>query len=242
MTTMTFQPRVSRRMRLIAFAPALICVGAVALVASGWSPVPGASAAGSNVTLTGTVNSAIATDAAASGSCASLNLDFGSSWAGTPTLNTGGACVISYATNDVNGAEVKFKNNTVGEADPFCTDPDGAGPALRCSGTGGVTNVGAIGSTLNGGVNRFGIALTAIAGDGGNAAGTGVSAAAPAAVATAQWAPIPTNASAAAQLCKTTGISTTSTCSFELGLNGRGTSTQASGSYTGAINFATTLL
>jgi hypothetical protein len=240
--------KLSRRQKLIAFAPALVVGCMTAFVASGASIVPGATA--SSVNISGTVGGSVITDATPTGAgcpdvAGTRTFDVGSSWYNTPVTTFGaGVCTIAFRTNGGSGAEVRMQNANA--ADPatqvFCNDPSGAAP--RDCASGNVDNVSGTGQTLSGGADRFGIALVDAAGAAGNAAGAGVGGIEDATpnAADASWAPIPDNG-ASTVLCATTGPNpgADATCDFAIGVHGEGAG-QASGAYSAAINFATQTL
>ncbi|MCW2971936.1 MAG: hypothetical protein JWN72_209, partial [Thermoleophilia bacterium] len=238
MSTHTFAPR-SKRSRLLVFAPTLICIGVVAFIASGASIVPGANAV-TAIGVTGTVNSTFTVDPGSTGGsgitgCADESI--GTTFAATAAMSNG--CQISVTSNSVNGVTVTFDNNNAAANDAngfFCADPDTAGPLPReCGAVGALGNrVGNVSGTNKAiGANKFGLALRAVGGDGGIAAGAG----APTVDATPTtaetiWNEIHANGAGTA-LCATTGPNTTgSTCDFVFGGQGQGAA-QGAGAYTG---------
>lgn len=246
--------KLSRRQRLVAFGPALVVVGVTAVTASGLSIVNSATA--SNVDVVGTVSAATVIDATPGGAgCPDPDgggplgetMDFGGSWAGTPTvIGTAGAfCEITFASTGGSGAQLRFQNALPG-AEVFCNDPPGAAP--RSCAAGNVNDVPGIGSTLNGGTDRFGLALATVSGGAtaDNAAGTGVSPADGTPLpGDSIWAPVPDNGSPA-QMCATTGPNPDpgdeAVCGFAVGVNGEGAAVQPSGDYSGRINFSVAAL
>lgn len=244
MTPATRTKKTSTRAKLLAFAPALLAIGATAFVASGVSLVPGATA--STVSVSGTVTTSLASDPTipvdtgcpgASGGTSATATAFPAGWESTPSFIGGSTttkCTIQFEGNT--RAEVLFKNDFAGDAKSFCNDPDGAGAAARSCASGGVSDVGG-GGTLTGS-DQFGIALSALSGP----AAAGASMAAPAAsnASANMWRPVPTNAAAGTRLCATAAanVGTPALCSFALGVNGTG-GTQPSGTYSAVINFTT---
>lgn len=238
----------SRRARLLAFTPALVCIGVTAFVASGASLVPGASAV-TTVGVSGTVSSTFTADPTAGGgsgptSCTDETLtSFDSAFAASD------GCQISFTTNNINGATVTMDNALSGANDAngfFCADPAGAAPrdcgAAGAAGTEArLDNVAAVNSTIT--ADTFGVALMSIGGSGGVSAGAGAPTvnAAPTA-ATPVWNPIPANG-AGTVLCQTSGPNsgTSSTCQFKFGGRGSGAS-QGAGAYSGSLRLTTALL
>jgi hypothetical protein len=233
----------SRRARLLAFAPALVCIGVTAFVASGASLVSGASAV-TSVNVTGTVSTTLATDPVITGGggatgCADETLASGFASA----FRVSNGCQVSINSNGLNGVSVLMDNNNAAANDAngfFCVDADGAGAGARDCGTVGnqearLDNVTGVNQTVNA-ADTFGVTLMAVAGSGSPAAGTGaptLSGATPTAAA-AVWNEIPDNG-AATQLCRTAGPNTTdATCQFAFGGQGSG-ATQSSGDYSGTL-------
>ncbi|MBC7632031.1 hypothetical protein [Aeromicrobium sp.] len=244
MSTHTLAPR-SKPSRLLVFAPTLLILGVIAFVASGASVVPGASAV-TAIGVTGTVSSTFTVDPTATGGtgatgCADESL--GATFQSTAAYSNG--CRISFTANAANGVTITFDNNNAAANDAngfFCVDPDGAGVAPRDCGAAGATanrvaNVTGTSQTLAS--DKFGLALTAVGGDGGVAAGAGAPTvnAAPTS-ASAAWNQIGTNG-AGTTLCTTTGPNTTgSNCDFVFGGLGKG-AVQAAGSYGGSLRLVT---
>jgi hypothetical protein len=224
--------KLSRRQKLIAFAPALIVGCMTIYVASGASVVSGATA--STVNISGSVNGSVATDATLSG-CADTALD---------TFEAGydvtSGCTVTFAANYGAGAEVQFEDNNNGNAAFFCSDGVvGAGGTRSCAtAEDRVENVAANSAITN---DTLGIALTGMTGA-GNDTGTRGSAFIDAAdvdssptAAEAIWYPI---TDADQELCFTTLASSTSTtCTFVVGADGDAAT--ASGDYTGQIDLTT---
>lgn len=217
----------SRRQKLLAFGPALLAIGTTAIVASGASIIPGATAAN-----TLTVNGSVATTM-------SIPSDTTSACSGTAISNLGAfedgavhtspaACTISFASNSVNGVNVTVADN------------DAAAPFFK-TGAGGTDNSELDNVTPGaGGValadDSFGIALTATAGTPTPAAGANFEIDGTPATQTGGetiWGPV---GAANATICETTALTTaTQSCSFVFGVDGQG-ATQTSGSYTGVAN------
>jgi len=244
MSTKTHMPR-NKRMCLLAFAPTLVCIGAVAFIASGASIVPGASAVTTAVAVDGTVNSTFTVDPGTTGGtgatgCADETL--GNAFASAPVVSNG--CRVTFTANSVNGVTITFDNNLAGANDGngfFCADPAGAAPR-DCGILGDQENrledVTGVNQALA--ADTFGLALVGVGGDGGTAAGAG----APTVDSTpnpgdASWNQIHAKNSGTA-LCATTGPNggTGSTCDFVFGGQGSGAS-QGSGVYTGSLRLVT---
>jgi len=236
----------SKRMtKLLAFLPAALVIGVTAIVASGMSVVSGATAA-STVGVTGNVSSSFSTSPGVTGGggltgCSDETLG---------TFSNGFApsngCTITFSSNNVNGADVVFSNDTtgVGQSEAFfCSDGvDGVGGTRSCAtDLGRLDDAVGIGQTILNGSDRFGLALMSLSGDGTPTQGTGVSAVDADPLSTdAVWSGIPVTASPI-QLCRSTGPNTTSTdCQFKFG--GSGELSQGAGDYTGTLRLTAGLL
>ena len=219
--------KLSRRQKLIAFAPALVVGCMTVFVASGASLVPGATA--SQVNITGSVNGSISTDATMTGCAATENLaNFATSYAQTP------ACTVTFAANYASGAEIQYEDTAVAQPAFFCSDGVvGAGGTRDCSvAANRVENVAANSAITN---DTLGLGLTAVGGTGiVPTAGAGVEAAQAAAAGTAMWYPI---TDADRELCFTAAPTTNSTCTFVIGADGDAAT--GSGDYTGQIDLST---
>lgn len=219
--------KLSRRQKLIAFAPALVVGCMTAYIASGASVVSGATA--STVNITGAVNGSISTDATMTGCAATENLaNFHTAFAQTP------ACTVTFAANYASGAEIQYEDTAVAQPAFFCSDGVvGAGGVRDCSvAANRVENVGANQPITN---DTIGLCLTALGGTGVvPTAGTDVEAPQAAAAGTAMWYPI---TDADRELCFTTAPTTNSTCTFVIGADGDAAT--GSGDYTGQIDLST---
>src|SRR4051812_40691232 len=106
-------PKFSRRHKLLAFAPAVVVIGITAIVASGLSIIPGATAA-NTVVVNGTVTASMSvssdTSTAACGGGTPGILSVGDFSDGAFHAS-GGACTLTYATNDPSGAHVAISDN-----------------------------------------------------------------------------------------------------------------------------------
>ncbi|MCW2961343.1 MAG: hypothetical protein JWM90_1730 [Thermoleophilia bacterium] len=238
--------KTTKRTKLIAFVPALVVIGITAFAASGASIITGATAA-SSIGVGGSVTTSITTNPTVDGSvggtgCASETI--GTTFANASGVSDG--CQITFSSNGGNGAEVRFENaeTAAGQIEAFfCADADGAGPGTRtCTAPAGrLEDRPAAPGALA--ADQFGIALRAVAGDGGTpTAGAGVAAADASPLAgDLIWVGVPANG-ASAQLCHSTAPNTTgTTCDFVFGGYGAGTASQGSGDYTGTLNVTTTL-
>ena len=217
-----------RRHKILAFIPALVVIGVVAVTASGLSIIPGAGAA-STIGVAGTVSAGM-----------SVNPDTATACAGTSNVSVGdfsdGAfhasasdCTMSFATNSPNGANV-----TIDDADAapfFCT-----GTCVAASND-TVENVPAAagGSAL--GDDQFGVALISVAGTPAPVAGPNFELNAAPTGASTTWAPV---APAIANFCQTSALTTvTQSCTIRFAVDGQG-ATQTAGTYGGTANILAT--
>jgi hypothetical protein len=223
-------PKLSRRHKLLAFAPALVVIGITAAVASGISIIPGASAANTvtvNGTVTATMSVASDTSTAACGGGTPGILSVGDFSDGAYHAS-GGACTITYATNDPTGAHVTISDNDA-TAPFFCTAPCVAASNNAVENPAGTPGGAALAN------DQFGVALASMSGTPAPTKGTNYAAPNAAPLGTdAVWAPVGT---AAATVCTTNAATTVNeTCGVKFGVDGQG-ATQTSGSYSGVANF-----
>jgi hypothetical protein len=230
-----------RTTRLLAFGPAMVAICVTAYAASGVSVVGSATGA-STVGVSGTVSSSFSSDPGVTGGggatgCADESV--GAAFATVAGVSNG--CTVTFSSNNGTGSEIVFENDNAGAVDFFCGDPDAGGALPRDCTTNAntVDDLAGAGNDLT--AEGFGLALTAVGGDGGGTGGSGVSA--PDATPTAGesiWAGIPDQGSAA-QLCDFGGAHTTNTtCNFVFGALGKG-GTQGAGSYTGTLRLTAQL-
>lgn len=235
----------ARAGKLMAFLPAAIIITVTAIAASGASIIPGATAA-STVGVTATVSTSGSADPdLTGGDCSDNGTDetFPSgTWNTVGTGDVTDGCVIQFYTNNAAGAEVQFANADGGAAAFFCGDAD-ATAGIQIGTRDCTTDANRVEDVVGGSAitqDTFGLALKSIGGGGGNAAGSGVSAAdGTPTVAETIWHPI---ATAAAQLCTTNSPNTSgtqATCGFAFGAMGDGGS-QAAGDYYGSVDLTIT--
>lgn len=224
-------PKLSRRRKFLAFAPALVVIAATAVVASGISVIPGATAA-NTVTVNGTVTASMSlasdTSTASCGGGTPGILGVGDFSAGT--FIASGACVITYASNDPAGAHVTIVDSDA-TAPFFCTAPctNGSNNTVENATLSGGGNVGtALGN------DQFGVSLRStsgvpLPGPGANFSAADATPTGPETI----WAPVGT---AVNTVCTNAGATTTNqTCGITFGVDGQG-ATQTSGSYSGVAN------
>jgi hypothetical protein len=221
--------KLSRRHKLLAFAPALVVIGITAAVASGISVIPGASAANTvqvNGTVTASMSVSSDTNTAACGGGTPGILSVGDFSDGAFHAS-GGACTITYATNDPTGAHVTISDS---DAAPFfCTASCTAATNDSVENPAGTPGGAALAD------DQFGVSLTSMSGT--PAPTKGANYAAPDASPTgaeAIWAPV---TPATATVCTTSAATTVNeTCGVTFGVDGQG-ATQTAGNYTGTANF-----
>jgi hypothetical protein len=221
--------KLSRRHKLLAFAPALVVIGITAAVASGISLVPGAGAASSTITIDGSVSAGMSVSPDTTTACAgSSTISFGDFTLGNPVVS-GSTCTVSFATNSTNGANV-----TIDDADAapfFCTGACTAASNLSVENV--AANAGGTALTDD----TFGVAVKATAGTPAPAAGANFTINGTPTTGAAIWGPI---AAAPSNLCSTIAVtSVTQSCSFVFGLDGQN-STNTPGSYGGTANVLAT--
>ncbi|MCW2927966.1 MAG: hypothetical protein JWM86_1934 [Thermoleophilia bacterium] len=218
----------SRSRKFIAFIPAMVVMGVVAITASGLSIIPGAGAA-STLSVTGNVTAGMSISPDTASACGGgSTVPIGDFSAGTPIV-AGTGCTVTFATNSVNGANVTIDD--VDAAPFFCTGACTAASNLS------VENVAAAagGSAL--GDDNFGVALTAVAGTPAPVAGTNFTVDATPTAAESIWAPV---AAAPSNFCQTSAVTTaTQSCSIRFAADGQG-ATQTAGSYAGTANVLAT--
>jgi hypothetical protein len=223
--------KLSRRHKLLAFAPALVVIGITAAVASGISLVPGAGAASSTITIDGSVSAGMSVTPDTTAACAgSSTVSFGDFTTGAPVVS-GSGCTVSFATNSTNGANVSIDDT---DAAPFfCTGACTAASNLSVENV--AANAVTHGTALSD--DTFGVAVTGTAGTPAPAAGANFTIDGTPTAAEAIWGPV---AAAPSNLCETTAVtSVTQSCSFAFGLDGQN-STNTPGAYGGTANVLAT--
>lgn len=223
---------ISRRQKLLAFGPALAAIGLTAVVASGASIIPGATAASSTVTVNGNVVAGMSVTPDTTSACG------GSSTTGVGDFSDGAfraaasTCTVSFATNSTAGANVTVDDAS--DTTPFFIT--GLGDADNNT----LDNVTAVAGGTTLGDDQFGIALTGTAGSPLPAAGPNFEIDTTPATQVAGetiWGPI---AAAPANICQTTALTdTTQSCTFGFAVDGQG-STQTAGTYSGTLNVLAT--
>ena len=168
-----------RATRLMAFGPALVMICVTAYVASGASVVGSASAV-STAGVTATVATAGSSDPDVSDpSCAGETSAAGEALAAgwESALRTTGGCMLSFWTNDPQGATVSYANDFA-DGTFFCIDTDpGVGVTRDCSADNTRAENVAAGGAIANGDDEFGIALTGLSGGGNVTNGSGAVAA-----------------------------------------------------------------
>jgi hypothetical protein len=214
----------TRRHKLLAFGPALVMIGLTAVVASGASIIPGATAA-NTITVNGTVSAGMSVTSDTTSACTggtNAIADIGDFSDGA--FHSAPGCTVSFASNSTNGADVEVSDN------------DGTAPFFK-TGAGGTDNTeldnvtnAAGGAALAD--DTFGIALTATGGTPAPAAGTNFTIDATPTGAETIWGAL---GAGAQNICGTTAVTTaTQNCDFVFGVDSPGTSGgQTAGSYTG---------
>lgn len=247
--------KMTRRQKLLAFGPALVVGCMTIYVASGASVVSSASGV-TNVNVVGSVSTSFSADPGVTAGAGATGCDdetLGTGFKSTAAVSNG--CTITFSSNNGTGSRVVFDNANAGAVDFFCADPDrvdlnadgdvvdvgesDGALARSCAADGNTVNDLPAGAVADLTAEGFGIALTAIGGDGG-AAGGGVTAAAAANPATVQWGGIPDNGSAQALCTYGTAHTASSSCNFVFGGLGKGV-TQGAGAYSGTLRLTTEL-
>ena len=224
-------PKMSRRHKLFAAAPALLVIGITTITASGLSVISGANAA-STVTVSGSVAAAMSISPDTNtASCGLGSLGIGD-FSGGAFTQTGATCLVQFATNSVNGAYLAIDDSNA--APFFCT--------ATCTATSNdaVENAtsAAGGSAL--GNDQFGAALIGVAGTPAPVAGTNFELdLSPGTQTGAEtiWGPVD---AALARVCETTAVtSVTQSCTMTFAADGQG-ATQTAGAYSGTANVLAT--
>jgi hypothetical protein len=196
------------KIRCLAWLPAILLIASAIVAASGASLSGAASAAPTTVTATVGATGSI-TDGCAAG---------GITWAvpttSTPTASAG--CALVFGTNNGSTTTVQISGNQT----PFLqSGANNFGDAVGCTAEASLA------------VSKAGVEVTA----NGASGSTGVTGGVIGTWCTGTLGQVRSVPTAATDICKETGVSTTGTCTLKYAANAAGA--QPSGSYTGTVTF-----